>query len=138
MPHLLIEYSASLDTEIDLESLMERMHAAALDTGIFPLAGLRTRCSRRDHYRIADNHPDNAFVHATMRIGYGRSLADRTRAADEISAALFEYLSPLATRLPLALSLEIQEIDPHTNRKCNNLRDYLAERAAANHTGESA
>ncbi|HZD53027.1 MAG TPA: 5-carboxymethyl-2-hydroxymuconate Delta-isomerase [Woeseiaceae bacterium] len=128
MPHQIVEYSANLEDAIDIDALIECLHTAALETGVFPLAGLRTRAVRRDHYRIADGHPDNAFVHVLLRIRFGRSLSDRQRAADAISGALFEFLGDLSARRPLAISLDIQDIDPHTNRKSNNLRDWLAER----------
>lgn len=128
MPHQIVEYSANLEDAIDIDALLACVHEAALGTGIFPLAGLRTRAVRRDHYRIADGHPDNAFVHVLLRIRFGRSLADRERAADVISQALFGFLEPVSAVRPLAISLDIQDIDPHTNRKHNNLRNYLSQR----------
>ncbi len=128
MPHQIVEYSANLDDALDIDALLACVHEAALGTGIFPLAGLRTRAVRRDHYRIADGHPDNAFVHVLLRIRFGRSLADRERAADAISDALFGFLEPVSASRPLAISLDIQDIDPHTNRKNNNLRSYVARR----------
>lgn len=131
MPHQIVEYSANLEDVIDVSALINCLHEAALATGIFPLAGLRTRATRREHYRIADGHPDNAFVHVLLRIRFGRSLADKERAADSISQALFDFLGGLSASLPLAISLDIQDIDPHTNRKHNNLRVHLAERGYA-------
>ena len=135
MPHQIVEYSSNLDGVMDVRGLVDCLHAAALETGVFPLAGLRTRAVRRECYRIADGHPDNAFVHVLLRIRFGRSLADRERAADSISKALFEFLADLGETRPLAISLDIQDIDPHTNRKHNNLRRYLAERGSG---GEGA
>lgn len=128
MPHQIVEYSANLEEVVDIHALISCLHEAALATGVFPLAGLRTRAARRDHYRIADGNPDNAFVHVLLRIGFGRSLADRQRAADSISEALFDFLGGASAERPLAISLDIQEIDPHTNRKHNNLRTHLAAR----------
>lgn len=136
MPHQIVEYSANLEDAIDVQGLVDWLHAAALETGIFPLAGLRTRAVRRDCYRIADGHPDNAFVHVLLRIRFGRSLDDRERAADSISKALFDFLAVLSARRPLAISLDIQDIDPHTNRKHNNLRRWLAERNDGGEGGE--
>jgi 5-carboxymethyl-2-hydroxymuconate isomerase len=135
VPHQIVEYSANLEDVIDVRALVDCLHAAALETGIFPLAGLRTRAVRRDIYRIADGHPDNAFVHVSLRIRFGRSLADRERAADSISQALFAFLETESARRPLAISLDIQDIDPHTNRKHNNLRSYLAGRGVESEGG---
>ena len=138
MPHQIVEYSSNLEGSIDVDAMLACVHEAALRTGIFPLAGLRTRATRRDQYRIADGHPDNAFVHVLLRIRFGRSLADRERAADDISRALFEFLEPVSASRPLAISLDIQDIDPHTNRKNNNLRTHLARREGSPGSGEDA
>lgn len=136
MPHQIVEYSANLEGAVDIDALLDCLHDAALATGIFPLAGLRTRAARRDRYRIADCHPDNSFVHVLLRIRFGRSQADRERAADSISKALFAFLERVSAARPLAISLDIQDIDPHTNRKNNNLRRHLEERGSAGAGGK--
>ncbi|MBV9079473.1 MAG: 5-carboxymethyl-2-hydroxymuconate isomerase, partial [Methylobacteriaceae bacterium] len=43
MPHIIVEYSANLDGAISPRRLVNGLHAAALETGVFPLGGLRTR-----------------------------------------------------------------------------------------------
>ena len=129
MPHQIIEYSANLDDVIDDDAMVAAMHEAASGVEAFPLAGLRTRAVARQHFRIADNHPDNAFVHAVMRIARGRTLEVRQAAGKELFAALCEFLEPVQSGSPLAISYEIQEIDPEQRWNRNNLRDYLARRA---------
>ena len=129
MPHQIIEYSANLDALIDVDAMVAAMHEAASTVDAFPLAGLRTRAVARDHYRIADNHPDNAFVHAVMRIARGRELEVRQAAGRKLFTALCEFLDPVQSGSPLAISYEIQEIDPEQRWNRNNLRDYLARRA---------
>ena len=71
MPHLIVEYSANLEPALDIATLVEALHEAALETGVFPIGGMRTRAARRDLYRIADGHADNAFIHVQARIGAG-------------------------------------------------------------------
>src|SRR5690606_8877144 len=53
MPHIIIEYSANLRDEIAIDTLVERLHRTAIDTGVFPIGGARTRAAERSHYRIA-------------------------------------------------------------------------------------
>ena len=72
MPHIIIEYSDNLEKRINLEELIEIAHATAVDTEVFPLGGLRVRAARREHYKIADGHPDNGFIHIELKIGPGR------------------------------------------------------------------
>jgi 5-carboxymethyl-2-hydroxymuconate isomerase len=128
MAHIRIEYSANLRERIDFPRFLEAVHAAALATGIFPIGGLRTRAYAAEHYRIADGHPDNAFVHTMLRVGHGRDVETRKRACDAIFAAVCEQLSGLFERIPLGLSLEMQEIDPVLTLKKNNLHEYVKRR----------
>ena len=129
MPHLTIEYSGNLETRVDLQALVQQLHDAALATGIFPEKGLRTRAAPRDVYRIADGHPDNAFIHVLVRIGSGRDLETRRRAGAAIFAALVEATRTDQDHRPLALSLEIQEIHPDLTWKHNNLEEWMAARS---------
>ena len=129
MPHFIIEYSANLDSELDLPAFVEAVHEAALATGIFPLKGMRTGAARRETYRIADGHPDNGFVHLVARIGHGRTLEVKKTGGQAIFDAVTAHLKPLSDRLPLAISFEIQEIDPDLNFKTNNLPEWIERRS---------
>jgi 5-carboxymethyl-2-hydroxymuconate isomerase len=128
MPHLVVEYSSNVRGRIDPQALVDRVHEAALRTGVFPVGGTRTRASERSCYRIADGHPDNAFVHVVLRIAHGRDLDTRRRAGNEVFDAVCKHLDALFRESPLAISLEIQEIDPATSWKKNNLHDHVSRR----------
>jgi 5-carboxymethyl-2-hydroxymuconate isomerase len=130
MAHIQIEYSANLSGRIDMPRFLEAVHASALATGIFPIGGVRTRAYAAEHYRIADGHPDNAFVHTMLRVGHGRDVETRKRACDAIFATICEQLSSLFERMPLGLSLEMQQIDPVLTLKKNNLHEYVKTRTA--------
>lgn len=128
MPHLTIEYTANLEPALRLPVLLDALHATAAGIEAFPVAGLRTRAERRDAWRIADGHPDNAFVHLTLRIAHGRALEVRQAAGEKLFATLCAHLEPLLAHTPLAISFEIQEIDPVLNYKAGNIREYMARR----------
>jgi 5-carboxymethyl-2-hydroxymuconate isomerase len=131
MPHIILECSANLSERVDLQTLVDRTHAAALATGVFPEGGLRTRLATRDFYRIADGDPANAFVHVVVRIGHGRDAPTRRAAAEALFAEVCDVLQTAFAATPLAISLELQEIDPAYSFKHNNLHDYLKARKAA-------
>ncbi len=131
MPHVIIEYSANVRERIALDRLIERLHTTAIGTGVFPLGGTRTRAVERRDYRIADGHPDNGFVHVTMRIGHGRDADTKMRAAQAVFDALCDHLGPLYDTAPLGISFEVQELDPVLNFKKNNLHEYVKARQAA-------
>lgn len=128
MPHLIVEYSANVERLIELDSLLDRLHACALETGVFPLGGLRVRAHRTDAYRIADKAPENGFVHVTALIGHGRPLDVQQRAGEQLMAALTTHLQSLYDKSPLAISLTVQEFHPVLNFKKNNLHEYVKRR----------
>ena len=128
MPHILIEYSANLRDSVDFPDFLLTLRGAALKTGVFPLGGIRIRAYEASHCLIADGHPDNAFVHIMLRVGHGRDLETRKRACDAIFAAACEHLEPLYQRIPLGISLEMQEIDAVLTCKKNNLHEYVKAR----------
>ncbi len=135
MAHLVIEYSANLRGPdlrglFDLDGFLRALHAAALATGVFPIGGIRTRAYEAQHYVIADAHPDNAFVHISLKVGHGRDVETRKRACEAIFTVACQQLAPLYERLPLGIALEMQEIDPVLTFKKNNLHDYVKQRTA--------
>src|SRR5579862_608676 len=112
MPHIIVEYSANLEGRLDAASLVNAAHDAAVATGAFDLKAIRTRAERRDVYALANGDPQNAFVMVTVRILRGRDEATRRRLGEEMFGALRRHLQPVADACPLAISLEVQEIDP--------------------------
>lgn len=134
MPHQIIEYSANLESRLDIRTLVDDLHTTAQGIDGLPIGGLRTRTARREVYAIADRHPDNAFVHVILKLGHGRSLEQRRAFGEALFAALCALLEPVSSTSPLAISFEIQEIHADLTWKKNNLRDYLARRGAARET----
>ena len=129
MPHLTIEYSANLAADVDVQALVDRLHSAAVETGVFPLGGIRTRAEPRQHYRIADGDPDHAFVHVVLRMAAGRDLATRERVGQHVFDALTAVLKPVTAARGLAISFELQEIAPAWSARLNTLHDRLAARS---------
>lgn len=130
MPHQIVEYSANLESKVDIPGLARLLHETAAGIDAFPRAALRTRVVRRDHYCIADHVPDNAFIHVLLRIASGRSLEVRKSAGEKLFGTLCEFLEPVQATTPLGISFEIQEIDPVLRWKKNNLLVWLEKRAA--------
>jgi 5-carboxymethyl-2-hydroxymuconate isomerase len=129
LPHQIIEYSANLDAHLDIAALVKAMHETAVGIDALPTGGIRTRAERRDQYRIADGHPDNAFINVTLRIARGRTLDERKGAGEALFGTLRRFVEPIYRDTPLALSFEIQEIEPETRWKQGNIRDFMTKRS---------
>lgn len=126
MPHFTLEYSANLEHELQLDSLFEQLRDQAVETDVFPLGGIRLRAIRCEDYLIADGDADYSFVHMTVKIGPGRSIAVQEAAAATMFGALTEYLQPLYDKRALAISMEMSE--PALSYKQNNIHERIKQK----------
>ena len=125
MAHLILEYSANLAEELDVDALFLRLHGVLEETGLFPVGGLRSRAYEVKQYRIADGDPALGFVNLTMKIGHGRSETERRQVAESVFAAVSQHLDPLFARRHLALSFEMTELSPTLKFNRNNIHEKL-------------
>jgi 5-carboxymethyl-2-hydroxymuconate isomerase len=129
MPHFTIEYSANLDHRVDIAATCEVVRKAAVETGMFPLGGIRVRAIACEHFAIADGRHGLCFLDMVLRLGEGRDLAARKRAGEHIFKALSDYLDPVFADNTFALSFDIQINDKDTSWKRNSIHDLLINEA---------
>lgn len=126
MAHFILEYSSNLDSKnLALYILFEKLHQSAIDTTLFPLAGIRSRAHCCSDYRIADGNPDYAFVHLEVKLGAGRSDAEKSSAAEAFFNTLSQHLDATYQQQGLAISFEMNELPITLKYNKNNLREYL-------------
>ncbi len=125
MPHITIEFSANLEADHDITALVDQVHQAALDTGLPPLAGLRTRAVSRTHYRIASGEGSFGFVALIARIGPGRTAEQKKHFITALIDAAQASFDPCDHQI--AFSVEVQEIDPDYRINRNQIRPYLEQ-----------
>ncbi|SRR5258708_875472 len=130
MPHFTLEYSANLDQHVDMGQVVEVVREAAVETGIFPLGGIRVRAIRCEHYAIADGRPQFGFLDMVLRLGEGRDLATRKKAGEHIFRTLSDHLDPVFAQSPFALSFDMQINDNETSWKRNNIHEALKAKTA--------
>lgn len=128
MPHLIVEYSVNLERHLDIPQVVAAVHAAALETGVFPIGAIRTRAEQGDVYAVADHHPDNAFIHMQAPMGKGRTPEVRQKAAEHLFATVkVETVEAFASRPP-KLTLQIVKIDPVGSLMYSNLHEVVEAR----------
>ena len=130
MPHLIVEYSASISRIrstfcASSRKFIRRLFAPAP----FEVGAVRTRAVKSDYYAIADAHKDNAFVAVMVRVAPGRPLEVRQRIGQEIFDAACEYLETVYETTPIGISLEVQEINKDVAFRKNNLHAMVKQRA---------
>jgi 5-carboxymethyl-2-hydroxymuconate isomerase len=112
MPHIMIEYSSNLEAQVDVQALIQELHETVIASGLFEPAAVRTRALPRQAYRIADGAPENIFLQVTARVRAGRTLADRKTLGTNLLKTSRNVIAGLPASTPIALTVEIQEIDP--------------------------
>jgi len=124
MPHLTLEYTANLD--LDVQPLLARLHAELAATGAINLRGLKGRAVRHTEYRIADGHPDYAFVHVNLLIREGRPLAVQQEIARRVMAVLQDTFGDRFDHSHLSLSVDIKEMRDGVALTYHNIPDVGA------------
>lgn len=111
MPHVVVEYSRNLEQSVDIPALINVVHEAVIATGAFSPAAVRTRAAPRDDYRIADGDARNAFLAIVGRIKPGRPQQVRHDLGRMLFEAVRGHLDDVAARIPICITVELQEID---------------------------
>ena len=125
MPHLMIDYSVNVETDVDIGALCDTLRDVAASIDAFPLAGVKVRAVRVDHYAIADGNPEHGFIDIAVRIREGRDMETKQNAAQKIFDAANEFVADVMRRRSLALSLELRDIDAALSPKSGSIRKYL-------------
>ncbi|CUJ83283.1 5-carboxymethyl-2-hydroxymuconate Delta-isomerase [Shimia thalassica] len=125
MPHFQIDYSGNLEEVVDMAGLCEHIRATASQIETFPMAGIRVRAVRVDHYAIADGNPKHGFIDISIRLRAGRADDVKKDATTRIFEAAKAFLAPVMASHPVALSLEMRDIDPALSPKTGTIRDHL-------------
>ncbi len=130
MPHFTIEYSANLDGRVDMGAVVELVRKAAVETGIFPLGGIRVRAIRCEHYAIADGRQTSAF--STWCCGLARAATSppARRPANIFSRPCPPISIRYSRTSKFALSFDMQINDKETSWKRNNIHEALKVEAA--------
>lgn len=121
MPHFIVECTDNIRQPADLPQLFAVVNRYLADSGLFPLAGIRSRAHWIDCWQMADGQHDYAFVHMTLKIGHGRSLEQLMPVMTGLFALIKTHFAALMAERYLALSLAVEELHPQLNFKQNNV-----------------
>ena len=125
MAHAIIEYSENLEKKINFKGLTEAIHDACIQTGVFPIHGMRTRTAKRKIYKIADGSKDAGFIHLLIKMGPGRDEVSKEMAMEHVFNSLIEFVKSVYDSSPLALSIEIFELPKTLRMNKHNLKKFI-------------
>ncbi|WP_223531665.1 MULTISPECIES: 5-carboxymethyl-2-hydroxymuconate Delta-isomerase [unclassified Pseudomonas] len=121
MPHFIVEYSANLESELDLDCLFAKVHRQLMEMQLFPTGGIRSRARRIEHYRFADGLGDYAGIHVELKLSAARPQDLRQAIGQNVFATLQAHFAALQARRYLALSMEVGLFYPESFFNSNNL-----------------
>ena len=111
MPHIVVEYSAPLADQYDLDALCKELCDAAISTGVFPKPDdIKVRAMPASHWhRPAE---DQSFAHVMVRLLSGRTEEQKKSVTAAILQAMENRLSDVA-----ALTVDTNDINRETYAK---------------------
>ncbi len=125
MPHFIIEYSANLEDVIDMSAFCDQLRRTAMTIEAFPDAGIRVRAIAARHYSIADGNPAHGYIDISIRLRGGRPIEVKKAATETLFESARAFVAPIMAERPLALSMEMRDIDPELSPKTGSIREHL-------------
>jgi 5-carboxymethyl-2-hydroxymuconate isomerase len=123
MPQFIVEYTDNIKADADIPTLLKKVNDTIIgqEGGIFPPGGTRSRAIELKDYRMADGVEDYAFVHATLKIGTGRTEEQKKKVCDDLFEVMKAHFAPIFAARYLALSMELYEYSERGTYKHNNV-----------------
>jgi len=109
MPHIVIEHSE--DLPVLPQVLVEKVHLATFESGLFELDTIKTRAIAYTHYQLGNGK--EGFIHVSAHIIQGRSPLQKQQLSEHLLACLRLYC-----RESDSLSVNIHDMDEAIYRKC--------------------
>jgi 5-carboxymethyl-2-hydroxymuconate isomerase len=118
MPHVVIQYSANLETEVDIPALCRDIAVELTSQkdeegrNVFPIGGTRVFAYPAVHYAVADTRDDYAFCYINVRIAAGRSDAMKKRAGDRLLERTQGHFASVFAKKHVGVTIQIDESGP--------------------------
>ncbi|WP_462159384.1 5-carboxymethyl-2-hydroxymuconate Delta-isomerase [Pseudoalteromonas sp. GB56] len=109
MPHIIVEHSE--DLPVLPQVLVEKVHQATFDSGLFELASIKTRTVAYQHYKLGDGK--EGFIHICAYIMAGRTNEQKQMLSKQLLECLRTYC-----RRSYCLSVDVRDLDPEIYLKC--------------------
>jgi len=125
MPHVEIGYSANLENTIDISALCNTLRLACIDAAVAPVAGIRVRAFRCDHYSIADGSTKHGYIDISIRLREGRSQEVKENLTTRLFESAEQFIGKDFESNSIALSIETRDIDASLSPKSGSIRQFL-------------
>ncbi|CAM2955421.1 5-carboxymethyl-2-hydroxymuconate isomerase [Vibrio mytili] len=115
MPNLVLEYSNSVDERVNVQGLLEDLHRAAIESGLFEVSSVKSRALRCHHWLVGDEGDSVDFIHINFDLLAGRT----TEQKRELSRSLISVLQQQASHVR-SLTVNVRDMDVDCFQKMVN------------------
>ncbi|CAH0542827.1 5-carboxymethyl-2-hydroxymuconate Delta-isomerase [Vibrio marisflavi] len=115
MPSLILEYSNSVDERVNVQGLLEDLHKAAIDSGLFDQASVKSRALRYHTWLIGSEGDSQDFIHIRFELFSGRNEEQKRELSRQLMTVLQEQASQVHS-----LTIDIRDIDKSCYQKVLN------------------
>ncbi|ENC6730792.1 5-carboxymethyl-2-hydroxymuconate isomerase [Vibrio navarrensis] len=115
MPHLVLEYSNSVEERINVPGLLEDLHQVALDCGLFDKPSVKSRTLRCHHWLVGEEGDSVDFIHVSFDLLSGRGEEQKRELSRQLMAVLQEQASHVRS-----LTVNIRDMDKACFQKVVN------------------
>ena len=115
MPHVVVLYTANLESETDMTRLCRALADELLSirdeqgNQPYPTAGTRVLALPAPHFAVADGKADYGFVYVNLRLAAGRSDAVKKATGERLLAKVKEHFAPLLALRPVGITLQMDQ-----------------------------
>lgn len=112
MPHIIIECSENLRTQLSTANVCEKSYEALLQTGLFKPDDIKTRLYSAADFHVGLQGKEGSFAHALIQIMEGRTMLQK----QDVARAVFAVLKQI---VPLAhsVTVNVQELNKDLYQK---------------------
>lgn len=107
MPHIIVEYSKNLESQVRIGEMLIDLHEGLTSMGI-DKARIKTRGISIDHAVVGDKGADGAMMHATLLLLEGRDVDTKKSYGDTLHHIMHKYAAKLEDHC--AVTLEIRDM----------------------------
>jgi 5-carboxymethyl-2-hydroxymuconate isomerase len=115
MPHVVLQYTANLETEVDMPALCREIAAVLIEQKdeaggpLFPIGGTRVLAYPAQVFAVADGKAEYGFCYINIRIAGGRSEAAKKRAGDAVLAKVKARFAAAFEKKHIGVTVQIDE-----------------------------
>jgi 5-carboxymethyl-2-hydroxymuconate isomerase len=122
MPHFIVEYTDNIKDEVDIRAMLSKANQILIaQKGVFPIGGIRSRAIELKDYVMSDDEEDYAFVHASLKVGSGRSEEQINTTCNALFEMMKAHLATQFEQRYIALSMEFSQFSEAGTYKHNNV-----------------